>query len=403
MKRSKSLVTALATTLVLAVVAGAAFWRFGRALPVSVVDAVQGRVALRVVGPGTLQARVPVTLAARITATVRQVNVDVGDVVRRGQTLALLDDRDLAARRAVVGGQQVALARNAVAAEASIAKAQADLELARSKQQRDAELLRTGFVSQAVLDTSNATLQAAAASLANARAAHAAREADVQALSQEARYADAVLSFTRIVAPMDGVVVARQAEVGATVVPGSALLRVVDPATLWMAMRVDESVIGRVHVGQAASMRMRSGETVTGKVARIARQSDAATRELEVHVAFDTLPERFAIDQEAEVAIAAGEVAGIVVPLAALTRDRQGRQGVLVVAGSRTEFRPVQTGASDGERVLVAKGLASGERVVAEAGGVKAGVRVSTSTSASASVRTSVSTSATVSPAAPAR
>lgn len=379
MKRSKSVVTALIAALVLVTVAGAVFWRFGRALAVPLAEAVQGQVALRVVGPGTLQARVPVTLAARITATVKQIDVDVGDVVKRGQTIALLDDRDLAARRGVVGGQQVALARNVTAAEASIAKAQADHELARSKQQRDAELLRTGFVSQAVLDSSNAGLQAAAASLDNARAAHSARQADAQALSQEARYADTVLSFTRIVAPMDGVVVARQAEVGATVVPGSALVRIVDPATLWMAMRVDESVVGRVQVGQAASMRMRTGETVTGKVARIARQSDAATRELEVHIAFDAPPARFAIDQEAEVTIAAGDVAGIVVPLAALTRDRQGRQGVLVVADSRTEFRPVHTGASDGQRVLVAKGLAGGERIVAEADGVKAGMRVSTS------------------------
>lgn len=360
----------------LAAAAGAAWWRFGRAVPVAVVEAAQGRVMLRVLGPATLQARVPVTLAARITATVKEVRVDVGDVVRRGQVVALLDDRDLAARRGVVGGQQVALARNISAAAASVAKAQADLELARSRQQRDAELLRTGFVSQAVLDASNAALQAASAGLDNARAAHAAREAEGQALTQEGRYADTVLSFTRLAAPMDGVVIARQAEVGATVVPGSALLRLVDPATLWMAMRVDESVVGRVQVGQPAAIRMRTGETLAGKVARIARQSDAATRELEVHVAFDTPPERFAIDQEAEIAIATGQAAGVVVPSAALTRDRQGRPGVLVVAAGRTEFRPVRPGASEGERVLVAGTLAAGERVVARAEGVMAGMRV---------------------------
>jgi hypothetical protein len=150
----------------------------------------------------------------------------------------------------------------------------------------------------------------------------------------------------------------------------------VDPATLWVAMRVDESVLARVQVGQAASIRMRSGELLSGKVARIAHQSDAATRELEVNIALDKPPARFAIDQEAEVAISVGNESGIAVPLKALTRDRQGRQGVLVVVDSRTEFRPVQTGASDGERVLIGKGLAGGEPVVAAAEGVKAGVRV---------------------------
>jgi len=374
--RRRLLVPALVLTVVVAAAAGVAYLRFGRAIEVQVVTAGQGRVAQRVVGPASLQARVPVTLAARITATVAQIDADVGDAVKRGQVLALLDDRDLAARRGVVGGQQAATARNLDAARATIAKAEAELELARSKQRRDAELLRTGFVSQAVLDASDAALRAAAANLDNARAAHSARQADAQALAQEARYSDTVLSFTRIVAPMDGVIVARQAEVGSTVVAGTALLRMVDPATLWLAMRVDESVVSRVQVGQAARIRMRSGESLPGKVARIARQSDAATRELEVNIAFDQAPLRFAIDQEAEVAIAVGEASGITLPLAALTRDREGRPGVLVLAGSRAEFRAVQTGASDGEFVLIGQGLALGERVIATADAVKAGARV---------------------------
>jgi HlyD family secretion protein len=374
-KRRRLLLAALVAGLLL-VGGGAAWLRFGRAVAVPIVEATHGQVAQPVIGPGSLQARVPVTLAARITATVRQIDVDVGDIVKRGQPLVLLDDRDLAARRGVVGGQQAALSRNLDAAMANIAKAQAELELARSRQQRDAELLRTGFVSQAVLDASDAALRAGQANLDNARAAYAARQADAQALSNEARYADAVLSFSRVTAPMDGVIIARQAEVGSTVVPGSTLLRMVDPATLWVAMRVDESVLGRVQLGQSASIRMRSGERLSGKVARIARQSDAATRELEVNIAFDTAPARFAIDQEAEVAIDTGAVAGITVPLAALMRDSEGRQGVLVVVDARTAFRPVRTGASDGQSVLVTQGLDAGARVVARAEGVKAGMRV---------------------------
>jgi RND family efflux transporter MFP subunit len=376
MKRSKVVVAALIATLVLILAGGAAYLRFGRTVSVPLVEAVQGSVPQRVVGPATVQARVPVSLSSRITASVKQLSADVGDVVKRGQELALLDGRDLTARRGVVGGQQVALSRNLDAAKATVAKAQAELELARSKQRRDAELLRTGFVSQAVLDASDAAMRAAAATLENARASQAAREADLQALSQEARYADTVLSFTHIVAPMDGIIISRQAEVGATVVPGSTIFRMVDTASLWVAMRVDESVVGRVKAGQPASIRLRTGEVLPGKVARIAYQSDAATRELEVNVTFDTPPARFAIDQEAEVAIATGEVSGIALPLTALTRDRDGRQGVLVVVDSRAEFRPVQTGVSDGQRVLVAKGLANGERVVAKAESVKAGMRV---------------------------
>lgn len=353
-----------------------AYLRLWRAVPVTTAEAVQGRIPVRVVGPGTLQARVPITLASRITASVTRVEVDVGDAVKRGQLLAVLDDRDLAARRGVAGGQQQVLARNLTAAEATVAKAQADLNLAQSRYRRDSDLQRSGFLSQGALDSSFAALQSAQASVDNARAVLAAREAEKVSVAQEVRYSDTVLSFTRILAPSDGVVILRQAEAGATVVPGSPILRIADPAMLWIATRVDESVLGRIRIGQAASIRMRTGETHAGRVARIARLSDAATREMEVSVTFDKPPERFAIDQEAEVTILVGEDDGIVVPLAALVRDRDGRQGVLVVGDSRARFRPVETAAADAERILVGKGLAAGERVVAPAAQIKPGTRV---------------------------
>lgn len=372
----RHVVAALVAALIVAVAGGLVYVRFLRAVAVPLVEAKEGAVAVRVVGPGTVQARVPVTLSARITATIRQLDADVGDAVRRGQLLAALDDRDMTARRGVVGGQQQVLTRNVSAAQAAVAKAQAELDLAASRQRRDAELLRTGFVSQSVLDASDATLRAAEANLDNARAALAAREAETHSLSQELRYSDTQLSFTRISAPMDGVIIARQAEVGATVVPGSPIFRMVDPATLWIAMRVDESVVGRVRIGQAARIRLRTGETLTGSVARIARQSDAATRELEVNVAFDTPPARFAIDQEAEVSIDTGDAPGIVVPQSAVTRNQDGATGVLLANDGRARFAPVETGSGDGERVLVRKGLAAGDVVIAQPQGVKANMRV---------------------------
>jgi hypothetical protein len=143
---------------------------------------------------------------------------------------------------------------------------------------------------------------------------------------------------------------------------------------------VDESVVGRVTVGQKAQIRLRSGETLAGRVARIARQSDAATRELDVHVAFDAPPARFAIDQEADVSIETGTLPGIVVPATALLKDRSGQTGVLVVEDGRTRFRAVGTGHTDDGLVRVTEGLAEGQAVVTDPRGVRAGqpVRVAT-------------------------
>jgi HlyD family secretion protein len=378
----RRLVTAGIVAALVVVVGVAAWWRFGRAVDVVVATAAQGAIAARVVGPGSVQARIPVTLSSRINATVTVVHADVGDTVRQGQLLVSLDDRDLSARRGVVAGQQDALRRNAEGAAAALDKARADLASARSKQRRDAQLLADGFISQAVVDASNSAVDAALALVRSAHATVAARAADTRTLSQEARYSDTVLSYTRIAAPMNGVVVQRLAEVGNTVAPGTPLLKIVDPQSLWVATRVDESVVGRVAIGQPASIRLRSGEVLTGKVARIARQSDAATRELDVHVAFDAVPQRFAIDQEAEVTIAIGQDSGIVVPLSALTRDREGRQGVLAVGGGRTRFQAVETAGADAQQVLVRKGVSVGDSVVAVAAGVAANQRVRPAASA---------------------
>ena len=97
---------------------------------------------------------------------------------------------------------------------------------------------------------------------------------------------------------------------------------------------------------------------------------------MEVDVAFGAPPAHFAIDQEAAVSIVTDDERGVVVPLSALTRDRAGVPGVLVVTDARAEFREVATGASDRERVVVRRGLAAGERVVAPSAGVAAGARV---------------------------
>jgi multidrug resistance efflux pump len=292
------------------------------------------------------------------------VHADHGDVVKSGQLLAVLDDRDLAAKAAAAEAGRATNARNIAAAEASLAKAQAELELARSKERRDAELRRSGFISQSAYDTSSLGMQAAEASVNNAKALLAVRRAETQAVSADARYAETLWSHSRVTAPMDGLVIQRAVEPGSTVAPGTALFRMVDPATLWIAARIDEALAGRLEVGMPARIRLRNGDEHEGRVARISRQSDAATRELEVNVAFDAPPARFSIDQEAEVSVLAGVARGPAVPVEALLR-RDGQQGVMLMRGGRASFQPVRVAASDGKMAVIAEGLEAGNTLAA--------------------------------------
>jgi len=321
---------ALAAALLL--VAVPVYRLFIHASRVEVVEAKEGRVMRWIHGPGTVQSRRPLLVSARITAVVTGLHADQGDAVERGQLLAQLDDRDLAARAAAT---------------------RTELEFARANERRDREVFEKGYIAQAAMDATTAALRGA------------------EARHQEAT---AALSYARIAAPVEGVITAREAEVGQIVGPGTPLFRLVDPRDLWVTARIDETVVGRVTVGQPAEITLRTGERTTGKVARIALQADAATRELAVDVAFDAPPARFAIDQEAEVSIQAGEEQGVVIPGSAL---RQGSAlGVLVEAGGRATLRAVKTGPSDGGRVVVREGLKAGDRVILLPGTLKPGSRV---------------------------
>lgn len=363
--------------LLLAGAAAAAWWRFGRAVVVPVLTLVEAELPVQVIGPGSVQARVPVTLASRITAGVIDVRADVGDMVRAGQPLVWLDAREPAARRAAVGSQRETQQRTIEAADAAWRRAQAEQALARSRHARDLDLQRQGFLSAAALEASAATLAAAVANEQAAAATLAARRGESVTAAEELRAADAALSHTRIAAPFDALVIRRLAEPGATVVPGSPLLQLVDPATVWVAVRVDESVLAQVQPGQPAHIRLRSGEVGAGRVLRIARQSDAATREVEVHVGFDTPPPRFVIDQEAEVRIETGRARGLSVPVTALLRDPDGRPGLLRVRDGRARFVPAIAGATDGEQVLVrGDSLAAGDGVIVQPQGLRDGMRV---------------------------
>lgn len=364
------LVWSLALLLAAAAIFG--YWRFGRAVETTVVPARQGSVALQVTGPGTVQARNAVSLASRLTTTVTEVRADVGDMVVAGQLLVLLDSREASARLAALRSQQQALGNTIEASRASVAKAQAELVLAQSRQRRDTELRTQGFLSAAALDTSAAGLQVAQSGLASAQATLSARQADAATLAQEVLAAETAASHTRLLAPMAGMVVQRLAEPGSTVGVGSSILKLVDPTTLWVATRVDESVIGQVAVGQQARILLRSGEALAGQVTRIAHQSDAATRELDVFVSFQQPPRHFAIDQEAAVTIETGQANGLVVPASALTKDRQGQTGVLVVRDGRSVFQRVSANGTQDGWVRVVDGLNNGDLVVRDSQSLRA-------------------------------
>jgi RND family efflux transporter MFP subunit len=208
---------------------------------------------------------------------------------------------------------------------------------------------------------------------ANKAAVDAIQAASVQAVHEAAATKD-ILGYTRILAPMDGLIIARKAEVGTILPPGAPILQMVD-YQIWAASWIDERTIADVRVGQKASIVLRSGRTFEGEVARLGSAADTVTRELEVDVKFSTLPNPLVIGEESEVTIETGRVVGLVIPLSAI-QLRNGTQGVVVIAEGKSRFRPIATGAHDDNRTVIVQGLQVGEVVALNPADIPPGKKI---------------------------
>ena len=331
--------------------------------PVAVVMIKEDEIQGKVHGPGTVQSRVPVTVSAKITGILEKLYVDQGDLVMRGQLLAELDVQELKSRVEASRAALIRFKRDLNRARATVAKDQAKLTLAQSDYRRDMELFKGEVISEAAMDTTSAALQVAEREYAESQASLAALKAAQDQAASELRVAEANLSYTQIAASMDGLITVRTAEVGDTVIPGTPIFQMVDLKTIWVAAWIDETQIAHLREGQQASITLRSGRVFQGEVARLNKQADTVTRELEVDVQFQTLPDPLVIGEEAEVYIATQKEKALVVPLSSVFLW-QGKKGVLTVSHSRATFRPVTLGIQDGRNAAVFSGLQECDQVI---------------------------------------
>ena len=354
-----------------------AYRTFTRPTNVRVASVVAGTVREETIGPGTVQSRYSVSLGSRVSGTIDRVLVDVGDEVKKGQLLATLDRTELDARFQSARGAVASARQDVALARANLAKVQSDLDLARLKDERARNLVAPGVIPVEQADEARGAFAAARANERASLAAVDARQAALARLLQEQRVAETILSYTAIESPLAGVVTRRVLEPGSAVQPGAVVFQIVDANALWVATLIDQSLAGRVALGQRAIIHLRSGADVWGRVARIAFEADPVTRELEVDVAFDERPARFAIHEEADVTILGEQAQGLTVPLAALTYNPDGSGAhVYVVDNGKAHRRPVRLGIVGAKKALVLEGLSAGAPVIQTPATVRDGQRV---------------------------
>lgn len=334
---------------------------------VTVAQAVEAKIERSLFGIATVEARRSHSIGPTLAGRVARVLVDQGEAVKAGQLLAEMEPVDLDARLAAGAASAASAAQRVQSAEAALAEAGSRAQLAKNSADRYADLRKKNFVSQEAADAKSHEAAAAQASRSAAAAALAAAKEDVRRAQSELAGTGQNRAHLRLTSPVDGIVTARLAEPGSTVVAGQAVVQVIDPTSLWLRVRIDQGRSGGLAVGLPAEVTLRSrpGEKLAGRVDRVDWVGDAVTEERIANVVFDSAPAGIAIGELAEVSLRLTAIEkALAIPAAAL--HRQGTQsGVWQPAGGKTRFKPVTAGtiSSDG-LVEILQGLAAGDTVV---------------------------------------
>lgn len=285
---------------------------------------------------GTVHAKQETVVSARIMATIATIPVRAGDAVEEGETLAMLDSRELEARLE----QQ---RQQAAAAEAGLAEAEANYRRIRPLADR-------GVATRAELDRGEAALRSAQAELARAREA--------------ADEAATALSYATITAPFPGRVIERFADPGDTAAPGEPLLKVYDPEDLRLEAHVRESLASDLSRGDALRVRIDALDAeFPAVVDEIVPSADPGSRSFVVKVSLPSRPNLYP-GMFGRLLIPAGTTERFYIPVDAVARLGQ-LEFVRVPENGRSVRRYIRTGERrDDGRVEVLSGLQAGEKIV---------------------------------------
>lgn len=337
-------------------------------VPVTLTTVEMRPVTPTLFGVGTVEARYTYRIGPTYAGRVRRVEAQVGDRVEAGQLLGEMDPVDLDDRVAAADAALRRAESGVVAAHAQVGDAQARRDFAGAQVARYEQLLLSRTASEDTAEAKRQEAQVAEAGLALAVANLESAEQDLVRVRAEREALVQQRANLRLIAPVDALVVSRDAEPGSTVVAGQSVVEVIDPSHLWIDVRFDQLGAGalRADLGARIALRSLPLETLPGEVLRIEPRADAVTEEFRAKIAFSTLPEPLPrLGELAEVTVALEPLEPApALPNAALHR-RDGQLGVWVLDDGDPRFVAVETGARDLEGwVQIRDGLASGDRVI---------------------------------------
>lgn len=373
-------------------------------VPVQLATVARGSIQRIVTADGVLFPKTQSSVMPKISAPVRSFSVNRGDHVRRGQVLALLENKDLAAAAVDTRGSlEQAQAQYATVSGATVpeevTKAQQDVQAA--KQALDAaqkvyqsrqELLREGAIARKLVDDANVAFVQAQSqynvaqehlkSVQNVNRQQDVKSAQGALQSARGKYegATAQLSYSEIRSPIDGVVADRSLYPGEIAAAGNPLLVVMDISRVIARANVPVAQAALLKVGSPATIAQTDANIeVPGKITVVSPAVDPSTTTVQVWVEAANPGERLRAGVTVKVSAVAQTINdAVIIPQAALLPSAEGETIVMVVGQDMVAHeRKVEVGVKQGDKVQILSGLKPGEKVVSVGGlGLEDGTKV---------------------------
>jgi RND family efflux transporter MFP subunit len=342
---------------------------------VAVVKAVTGNLAQTLAVAAEFRPFQEIDIHAKVAGYLKSISVDVGDRVRVGERLAVLEVPELQdeLRQDAAGVKR---------AEEDVNRAQADLERANSAHDvahvgatRLSGVLkvRPNLVAQQDIDEAMGRDRVAEAQVATAKAALAAAQQGLEVSKASQQKTQTLWGYTEITAPFAGVITQRYADPGAMIQAGTSsqtqampVVRLSQNNRLRLVIPVPESTVALIHVGTPVDLNVQAlHKTFAGKVARFSERLDSDTRTMRVEVdvenpALELVPGMYAT---ASIVLDSASDA-VIVPVEALDHSEIRPQVFVIDSNQKVEVRAVTTGLETSDRVQIKNGISSGDLVV---------------------------------------
>jgi len=319
-----------------------------------------------------------IDVMAKVAGYVKRINVDVGDRVKQGELLAVLEIPEMADDQARA---QSMLSRS----QAEVARARDELQRAESSRDiahlsytrlSDVAKRRAGLIAQQEIDDAQSKDVMAEAQVSGAKSNLSATEQQVHVSTAELQKVKTLADYIRVTAPFAGVITKRYADTGSMIQAGTSsstqvmpLVRLSENSLLRLILPVPESAVPTVHVGQQVEVRVPTlSRSFPGRVARYADKVSSGTRTMDTEVdvpnpSLILIPGMFA---EVNLTLASRNgVLAVPIPAVDLSGGNESSgQVVVVTRGNRIEIRRVQLGMQTASTIEIRSGLRAGDLVV---------------------------------------